>query len=220
MSYTKPFMDGDNVPDQPIPLRLVPFITGWDFRTMLELFSAPDCNARLPIAVYQYNVSSEPGVVHANILRDLLKETSAVDSIKDALQLIRNDYFIMSSALSQVNFMYQDLYLDRDMSDIEPLVWNPAVGDCVDLIKECSDFINAQPSVIKMQLKNRGRKASTEEQYNHIFDKARLLREKHRGYNVSDIARLVARDAAANPNNLESETIRKELGKNKEKWDH
>lgn len=199
MPYTRPQTLGDNsnnLLNQPIPLRLVPFITHWSTEQLLkylvEIFPMSN-NVLLP--AYEYCDDKNPGTIEINDYIDLLSKTP----VENLLQAIPYNHFIWSDDLIQAYSRHLDLYYERDDSPLVgcTLSWNPALGENKELIENCSDFYKILPK--PLQYKNRTLKQGEK---NKVRDQLWLkefmrLKNKNPKISVSAVAEKIEGTALA-----------------------
>lgn len=161
MSYTRPQIDDEinGFPSQPIPLRLVPFITGWSLKQLLEYLSELQFDRYVLLTAYEYRNTKFPGEVDRKFFAELLLEISDSELLK-----IPSNHFIWSDKLTWAFSQYLDLYYPREdtPSHIPKLIWDPALGENASLIHECSNFYEVLPKSLKYS--NRVKKKKTKNQ--------------------------------------------------------
>lgn len=163
MPYTRPQIDDEinGSPPQPIPLRLVPFITGWSLKQLLEYLSELQFERYVLLTAYEYRETKFPGEVDKKHFAELLLKISD----QEQLQNIPSNHFIWSDKLAWAYHQHLELHYpgEEKPTHIPKLIWDPALGENASLIHECSDFYKVLPKSLKYSNRIKKKNAKNQE---------------------------------------------------------
>jgi len=184
----------EGIPQQPIPLRLVPLITGWSVpRIMLPLSEPLDPGYYL-LTAYEFISGQNIKEATIVIIRDLIEKIELENNKVKQLEILPPNYFVWSDDLAHtwVESMYEMEHPPYVTYSEFKLIWHPALGAYEQLIDECPDL----STLIPPQGEKRGRPVNPEikERNKDICKKFKaLLDDPKLNGNVSEAARRIAK---------------------------
>jgi len=184
----------EGTPSQPIPLRLVPLITGWSVpRLMLPLSLQVHSNHHL-LTAYEFILGHTPREATKENILDLTEKIDGEDNKVKQLEILPPNYFVWSDELAQawVESVLEMVWPDSISDADNKLTWHPALGVYEQLIDECPDL----SSLVTTQGKKRGRpiNSATKQRHQEICKKfSTLLADPALNNNASEAARKIAK---------------------------
>ena len=132
-------VDRNGKPPQPIPLRLVPLITGWPVPLLLTILSPEFDEHRELLTAYEFAPPRAPAWVRPTCFTELRRAIQPDESFEVQLARLPAGAFVWSDELADAFTAFIDLTIGRESAVAEGmcLVWHPALHDAATLISEC-----------------------------------------------------------------------------------
>lgn len=187
---------------KPVPLRKVPFITGWSVDEVADFLTDKTMFRFELLTPHEWRKQDEPRRVSMENMGEILKGIKEEPDKYAQLARFPAHFFVYEANLACAfdNTCNPGLYAGYEGRCPFHLDWNPSVHPYEDLIDECPDF---SPSPSQREL----RKQATAKRNAGLKEKAKALRAQHPDKKETWIAsRIVAKDEAEG---LDSETVRK-----------
>lgn len=205
------------VENQPVPLRLAPFIFGMPtIDYMMMIIEANELDG-LGIKVYEYTETKDEKEVHPHKLKALISSKSI------SLKNIPAEYYVKSEDLIAQMTNYVDNTIgDRQLAANlgHGLIWNPGLGKEEPDIKACSNFHHILPANLKNIKAGLKRRQNTEKRNLELMkvykDYESDFFKKHPSatkYSDTQAAKEMNKDPRHGLNKFESGSLRKLIGK-------
>ena len=184
---------------RPIPLRLVPFITGWPLGVLVDILT-DDTIPDFPfITLFEWVDHQQQRRVSVENMRRILSGLKNKPDQHAKLALLPSSFFVWSDDLKNGVFLScVNLHSIGDCPYV--LDWDPSVHPYEDLIDECPDF---SPAPSKQQL----RKQNTAARNTLLRKMAEAKRTQHPRKSETWISQQIAKTTEAGE--LSSERVRK-----------
>lgn len=190
-------------PRQPVPLRLIPFITELSVPSVLNFLTDHSNESNAPLIAYEYVLGNKPGMVnHHDILaiqRALPKATPSKihrpEVSTGEIEAIPKMLFVWSNELiNAVMEQHESLKSHPGYNRPHPTFnWSPALGDYRPLIAECPDFEEILPAALKAKGKQAQRTAETAAMYQTWCEERKRLKSTHHALGPTAIAKRIAK---------------------------
>ena len=196
---------------QPIPLRMVPFITGWSMDELADFLTDRTMFTFELLIPHEWRGQDEPRRVSMETMGEILKGIKEESDRHDKLARFPKNFFVFTADLENAfyNTCNPELYAGYGGRCPFHLDWNPSVHSYEELIHACPDF---SPAPSNRDLGKQAREARNKE----LIEKAKVLRARQPDKSENWIAKKIyAESKKIKPT---SETIRKIIRIPKSNW--
>ena len=203
----------DGLPRQPIPLRLVPLITGFSVEELLRLLverPLEDYDHPDPIlTAYEYRPNERIRDGCAQVYSALRAEVAAEKGLRKKLQLLPANEFVWSDELATAVDLIRhfDLSHEKYSGQIE-LNWDVSPGPFRKLIEECPEF----PGGAIRRSRQAQRKQDTAKRHSAWQKQVLEVAKQHPNRSHSYVCKVVAQNlnrAAGAGRKVDPESIRR-----------
>jgi hypothetical protein len=165
--------------DSPVALRLVPFITSWSTRELVDLLVEPIVHSKDSLLrVYEWHANASPRFVRVARLREILSPIKTNTPFRESLPVYPKSFFVYREELASAYNFYVDDIVGRENADGSLMLdWQPSVHPYEDLLADCpSDLLlGLLPEQSSRQQK---RKIETKKRNERIYQKSIEIRAK------------------------------------------
>lgn len=183
------------LPRQPVPLRLVPLITGWSVHELFQHLTDRIEDRYELLTAYDYQAGNSPAQIRPSTFNAILSKSSVSLTSSENIKLINSRYFVWSDDLTKAFTDYIDYYIGRETAHRAGLrlLWNPPLDSAKSLIDSCPDFKNIAPVPTRTANSREKRKNKTQEIYRLWYEEDKNIQQSNSRFSANDRAREIVR---------------------------